>query len=147
MPSKATAVWMGSVRGGKGTVSTATGALHDATYSFATRFEGIHGDADAGTTPEELIAAAHASCYSMALSALLGAAGLTPYSIQTQATVTLAKVDEGFAITRIALSTTANVPGANREVFKQAAADAKAGCPISKLFANNTEITLDAKLM
>lgn len=143
MPSKATAVWRGSVREGKGTVSTATGALHDANYSFATRFEG----ADTGTTPEELIAAAHASCYSMALSALLGAAGLTPYSIQTHASVTLAKVGAGFAITRIALSTTANVPGATQEVFEQAAADAKDGCPISKLFANNTEIALEARLM
>jgi osmotically inducible protein OsmC len=143
MSSKATAVWIGSVRGGKGTISTATGALHDANYSFAARFEG----ADVGTTPEELIAAAHASCYSMALSALLGVAGLTPYSIETQAAVTLAKLDEGFAITRIALSTSANVPGASKEVFEQAAADAKAGCPISKLFANNTEITLSAKLL
>jgi osmotically inducible protein OsmC len=143
MPSKATAVWIGSVRGGKGKISTATGALHDANYSFAARFEG----AETGTTPEELIAAAHAGCYSMALSALLGAAGLTPYSIETRAAVTLAKVDEGFAITRIALSTTANVPGATKEVFQQAAADAKVGCPVSKLFANNTEITVEARLV
>jgi osmotically inducible protein OsmC len=83
----------------------------------------------------------------MALSALLGAAGLTPYSIETRAAVTLAKVDEGFAITRIALSTTANVPGATKEVFQQAAADAKVGCPVSKLFANNTEITVEARLV
>jgi lipoyl-dependent peroxiredoxin len=143
MPSKATAVWTGSVRGGKGTISTATGALHDANYSFAARFEG----AETGTTPEELIAAAHAGCYSMALSALLGAAGLTAVSIETRASVTLAKVDDGFAITRIALNTTANVPGASKDIFMQAANDAKAGCPISKLFANNTEITLEAKLI
>jgi osmotically inducible protein OsmC len=83
----------------------------------------------------------------MALSALLGAAGLTPYSIKTHAAVTLAKVDEGFAITRIALSTTANVPGASKDVFQQAAADAKVGCPVSKLFANNTEITVEARLV
>jgi osmotically inducible protein OsmC len=117
--------------------------LHDANYSFATRFEG----ADTGTTPEELLAAAHASCYSMALSALLGAAGLTPYSIETQAAVTMAKVDAGFAITRIVLTTTANVPGASSDVFYQAAADAKEGCPISKLIANNTEVTLEARLI
>jgi osmotically inducible protein OsmC len=143
MPSKATAVWTGSVRGGKGTISTATGALHDANYSFAARFEG----AETGTTPEELIAAAHAACYSMALSALLGTAGLTPQSIETRAAVTLAKVGEGFAITHIALNTTAKVPGASKDAFIQAANDAKAGCPISKLFANNTEITLEAKLI
>ena len=143
MASKASAVWTGSIKEGKGTISTATGVLHGANYSFATRFEGEAS----GTTPEELIAAAHASCYSMALSALLGAAGLTPYSIETQAAVTLAKVDSGFSITRIALTTTANVPGASRDVFEQAAADAKEGCPISKLFAGNTEITLEAKLV
>lgn len=143
MPGKATAVWTGSVRGGKGTISTATGVLQDANYSFAARFEG----AETGTTPEELIAAAHAGCYSMALSALLGAAGLTALSIETRAAVTLAKVDDGFAITRIALNTTAKIPGASKEMFLQAANDAKAGCPVSKLFANNTEITLEAKLI
>jgi osmotically inducible protein OsmC len=83
----------------------------------------------------------------MALGAQLGGAGLTPNSIETQAAVTLAKVDGGFAITKIALTTTAIVPGATKEAFDKAAADAKAGCPISKLFANNTEITLDAKLV
>src|SRR5580698_10237552 len=116
MASKASAVWTGSLKEGKGTISTATGVLKDANYSFATRFEG----ATSGTTPEELIAAAHASCFSMALGAQLGGAGLTP---------------------------TASVPGARQEVFEKAAAGAKAGCPISKLFANNTEITLDAKLV
>jgi osmotically inducible protein OsmC len=94
-----------------------------------------------------MIAAAHASCYSMALGAQLGGSGLTPTSIETQAAVTLAKVDGGFKITKIALTATASVPGATKEVFDKAAADAKAGCPVSKLFANNTEITLDAKLM
>jgi lipoyl-dependent peroxiredoxin len=143
MASKASAVWTGSLKEGKGTISTATGVLKDANYSFATRFEG----ADSGTTPEELIAAAHASCFSMALGAQLGGSGLTPESIATEAAVTLAKVDGGFAVTKIALTTTAKVPGATQEVFDTAAANAKAGCPISKLFANNTEITLDAKLV
>ena len=143
MASKASAVWTGSLTEGKGTISTATGALNNANYSFASRFEGKA----VGTTPEELIAAAHASCFSMALGAQLGEAGLKPAKIETQAAVTLAKVDGGFAITRIALTTTASVPGASKEVFDKAAADAKSGCPISKLFANNTEIVLDAKLV
>jgi lipoyl-dependent peroxiredoxin len=143
MASKASAVWTGSLKEGKGTISTATGVLNNANYSFATRFEG----ATSGTTPEELIAAAHASCFSMALGAQLGGSGLTPNKIETHAAVTLAKVGEGFSITKIALTTTASVPGATKEVFDKAAAGAKAGCPISKLFANNTEITLDAKLV
>jgi osmotically inducible protein OsmC len=143
MASKASAVWTGSLKEGNGTISTATGVLKDANYSFATRFEG----ATSGTTPEELIAAAHASCFSMALGAQLGGAGLTPSKIETQAAVTLAKVDGGFAVTKIALTTTASVPGASKEAFDKAAADAKAGCPISKLFANNTEVSLDAKLV
>jgi osmotically inducible protein OsmC len=128
---------------GKGVISTATGVLSNANYSFATRFEG----ADSGTTPEELIAAAHASCYSMALGATLGGEGFTPEKIETHAAVTLAKVEGGFAVTKIALTTTASVPGVSEEAFAKAAAGAKAGCPISKLFANNTEITLDAKLV
>jgi lipoyl-dependent peroxiredoxin len=143
MASKASAVWTGSLKEGKGTISTATGVLKDAHYSFATRFE----DAAGGTTPEELIAAAHASCFSMALGAQLGGSGLTPEKIETHAAVTLAKKDGGFAVTKIALTTTAKVPGATREVFEKAAAEAKAGCPISKLFANNTDLTLDAKLV
>jgi lipoyl-dependent peroxiredoxin len=142
MASKANAVWTGSLKEGKGKISTATGVLSAANYSFATRFEG----ADSGTTPEELIAAAHASCFSMALGGQLGAAGLTPEKIETQAAVTLAKVEGGFGITKIVLTTTATVPGASPEVFAKAAQDAKAGCPISRLFANNTEILLDAKL-
>ena len=108
MASKASAVWTGSLKEGKGTISTATGVLKDANYSFATRFEG----ASSGTTPEELIAAAHASCFSMALGAQLGGAGLTPTKIETEAAVTLAKVDDSFKITKIALTTTASVPGA-----------------------------------
>ena len=143
MASKASAVWTGSLKEGKGTISTATGVLSDANYSFQTRFEG----ADSGTTPEELIAAAHASCYSMALGATLGGGGLVPTKIETKAAVTLGKVEGGFAITKIALTTVADVPGATKEVFDAAAAGAKAGCPISKLFANTTEITLDATLV
>jgi lipoyl-dependent peroxiredoxin len=142
MASKASAVWAGSLKEGKGTISTATGVLHNANYSFATRFEG----AASGTTPEEMIAAAHASCFSMALGAELGNAGFTPDKIETEAAVTLAKTDGGFAVTRIALTTRAKVPGASKEAFDKAAANAKAGCPISKLFANNTEITLNATL-
>ena len=142
MASKASAVWTGSLKEGKGVISTATGVLSNANYSFATRFEG----ADSGTTPEELIAAAHASCYSMALGATLGGEGFTPEKIETHAAVTLAKVEGGFAVTKIALTTTASIPGVSEEAFQKAAAGAKAGCPISKLFANNTEITLDAKL-
>lgn len=143
MASKASAVWTGSLKEGKGTISTSTGVLHNANYSFATRFEG----AASGTTPEEMIAAAHASCFSMALGAQLGGAGFTPEKIETEAAVTLAKVEGGFAITRIALTAKAKVPGATKEAFETAAANAKTGCPISKLFANNTEITLDAKLV
>ena len=143
MASKASAVWTGSLKEGKGTISTATGVLNSANYSFATRFEG----ATTGTTPEELIAAAHASCFSMALGAQLGGAGLTPEKIETHAAVTLAKVGDGFAVTKIALTTTAKVPGASQEAFNTAASNAKAGCPISKLFANNTDITLDATLV
>ena len=143
MASKASAVWTGSLKEGKGTISTATGVLNNANYSFATRFEG----ATSGTTPEELIAAAHASCFSMALGAQLGGSGLTPEKIETHAAVTLAKVGDGFQVTKIALTTTAQVPGATQEAFNTAANNAKSGCPISKLFANNTEITLDAKLV
>jgi osmotically inducible protein OsmC len=143
MASKASAVWTGSLKEGKGTISTATGVLNNANYSFATRFEG----ATTGTTPEELIAAAHASCFSMALGAQLGGAGLTPEKIETHAAVTLAKVGDGFAVTKIALTTTAKVPGATQQQFDTAANNAKGGCPISKLFANNTEIILDAKLV
>jgi len=142
MASKASAVWSGSLKVGHGTISTATGVLYNANYSFATRFEG----ASSGTTPEELIAAAHASCFSMALGAQLGEAGLTPERIATDAAVTLAKTDAGFAITRIVLTTKAIVPGATKETFDTCAANAKAGCPISKLFANNTEVVLNATL-
>jgi osmotically inducible protein OsmC len=142
MERSATAEWNGALQGGKGKMSTASGVLADSQYSFATRFED-----GKGTNPEELIAAAHAGCFSMALSAVLGEAKLTPDYVKTQAKVTLSKVEGGFAITKIHLVTEAKVPGADEAAFKKAADGAKAGCPISKLFANNAEITLDAKLV
>ena len=116
--------------------------LHDTQYSFSTRFEdGI------GTNPEELIAAAHAGCFTMALSAQLGEAKLTPESLKTTAKVMLEKVEGGFAITAIHLTTEAKVPGASEAAFHEAADGAKKNCPISRLFANNTNVTLDAKLV
>ena len=139
MLRKASAEWNGSIKEGGGTISTESGVLKDTQYSFSTRFEdGI------GTNPEELIAAAHAGCFSMALSGQLGAAGLTADSINTTAAVRLEKLDSGFAITKIHLDVTARIPGADDDAFQTAAANAKAGCPISKLF--NAEITMDAKL-
>ncbi|MBK6750737.1 MAG: OsmC family protein [Pyrinomonadaceae bacterium] len=139
MLRKASAEWNGSIKEGGGTISTESGVLKDTQYSFSTRFEdGI------GTNPEELIAAAHAGCFSMALSGQLGAAGLTADSINTTAAVRLEKLDSGFAITKIHLEVTAKIPGADNDAFQTAAANAKAGCPISKLF--NAEITMDAKL-
>jgi osmotically inducible protein OsmC len=133
--------WQGGLKDGKGTVSTASGVLKETQYSFATRFEnGI------GTNPEELLGAAHAGCFSMALSAQLDQAGMKAQSIDTKATVTLEKVDAGFAITAIHLDLTAKIPGADKAKFETAANNAKAGCPVSKLFANNAKITLNARL-
>ena len=142
MDRKATAEWHGGLKDGRGTISAQSGVLSQTKYSFSTRFE-----SGTGTNPEELIAAAHAGCFTMALSAQLGEAKLTPESLQTEATVTLGKDDKGPAITAIHLKTEARVPGADEAAFKKAADAAKAGCPISKLFAKNTEITLDAKLV
>ncbi|HZD51115.1 MAG TPA: OsmC family protein [Silvibacterium sp.] len=142
MERKASAVWHGGLKDGKGTISTQSGVLKETQYSFSTRFaDGI------GTNPEELIAAAHAGCFTMALSAQLGEAGLTPESLETSATVKFEKTDAGFTITAIHLITTAKVPGASESAFETAANNAKAGCPISRLFKGNTEITLDAKLV
>jgi len=142
MDRTASAVWHGGLKDGKGTISTQSGVLKDNQYSFNTRFaDGI------GTNPEELIAAAHAGCFTMALSGQLTSANLTPESLETKASVKLEKTDAGFTITRILLTTTAKVPGADQAAFDQAAEAAKAGCPISRLFKNNTEITLDAKLV
>ena len=139
MKRKGSAVWKGSLKDGEGVVSTESKALSDKQYSFHTRFE----DGD-GTNPEELIAAAHASCFSMALSAQLGEAGITPESIATTADLTLEKTDAGFTITAIHLDVNAKIPGCDAQVFDTAANNAKAGCPISRLL--NAEITMDAKL-
>lgn len=139
MLRKATAQWKGTIKEGGGTISSESGVLSETQYSFSTRFEdGI------GTNPEELIAAAHAGCFSMALSGQLTNAGFTPASINTTAAVRLEKLDSGFAITKIHLDVTATVPEASDDDFQTAAANAKAGCPISKLF--NAEITMDAQL-
>ena len=139
MKRNASAVWQGGLKDGKGTISTQSGVLQQTQYSFGTRFEdGI------GTNPEELIAAAHAGCFSMALSGQLGAAGMTAESIETTATVTLDKVDGGFAVTNVHLDVTVRIPGADQAAFDTAAKNAKEGCPISKLL--NAEITMDAKL-
>jgi len=140
MIRKASAVWNGSRKEGKGTISTDSKVLSNAQYSFSTRFEnGI------GTNPEELIAAAHAGCFSMALSAQLGGAGITPESIETTAAVTLEKVEAGFTVTKVHLDVTAKIPGADAAAFQKAAQDAKAGCPISRLL--KAEITMTAKLV
>lgn len=139
MKRNASAVWKGGLKDGKGTISTDSGVLANAQYSFSTRFEnGI------GTNPEELIAAAHAGCFSMALSGQLGQAGLTAESIRTTASVSLEKTDSGFAITRIHLDVTAKIPGADNAAFETAANNAKAGCPVSKLL--KAEITMTARL-
>lgn len=139
MNRKASAHWQGGLKDGKGTISSQSGVLDKTQYSFSTRFEnGI------GTNPEELIAAAHAGCFSMALSGQLGNAGMTATSIDTTATVTMEKTDAGFTVTKVHLDLTAKIPGAEKAAFEKAAADAKAGCPISRLL--KAEITLNAKL-
>ncbi len=139
MKRKAAAVWRGVLKDGKGTISTDSGVLSDTQYSFSTRFE-----EGKGTNPEELIAAAHAGCFSMALSGQLGNAGLTAESINTSATVTLEKTDAGFTITSVHLDVTAKIPGADQQAFETAANNAKAGCPISRLL--KAEITMQARL-
>jgi len=140
MIRKASAVWNGSLKEGKGTISTESKVLSNAQYSFSTRFEnGI------GTNPEELIAAAHAGCFSMALSGQLTSAGIIPESIETTAAVTLEKLEAGFTVTKIHLDVTAKIPGADAAAFEKAAQNAKAGCPISRLL--KAEITMTAKLV
>jgi osmotically inducible protein OsmC len=139
MIRKASAVWNGSLKEGKGTISTDSGVLSKTQYSFSTRFEN-----GAGTNPEELIAAAHAGCFSMALSAQLGSAGITPESIETTASVTLEKLDAGFTITKVHLDVAARIPGVDPAAFELAAQNAKAGCPISKLL--KAEITMTTRL-
>lgn len=132
--------WQGGLKDGTGTVSTESGVLDKVNYGFNKRFEG-----EKGSNPEELIAAAHASCYAMALSMVLGEAGYTAENLAAKATVTLDQVDGGFAVTKSHLELEAKVPGASEEAFMEAANGAKEGCPISKLL--NAEITLDAKLL
>lgn len=140
MKQKASAVWQGSLKEGAGTLSTGSGALSAKPYSFKTRFEG-----EQGTNPEELIGAAHAGCFSMAFSMILGLAGFTPDKIETAATITLEAVDGGFAITASHLEMTASIPGIDEATFLELAGKAKAGCPVSKVL--NASITLDAKLV
>src|SRR5579872_7269295 len=139
MKRTAQAQWRGDLKGGSGTISTASGTLSATPYSFHTRFE-----QGKGTNPEELLAAAHAGCFTMAVSAQLTQAGLKPESLETSCTITLEQKDGGFAITGSHLEMKAKVPGATPESFDKAAQAAKAGCPVSKLY--NTNITLDAKL-
>jgi osmotically inducible protein OsmC len=139
MKRSASAVWNGGLKDGRGTISTESGVLADAQYSFGTRFE-----EGKGTNPEELIAAAHAGCFSMALSAQLNNSGKTAERIQTQATVTLLKTDAGFTVTAVHLQVRAKVPGASPPDFQEAANHAKNGCPISRLL--KAEITMEAKL-
>jgi len=139
MKRSASAVWKGGLKDGKGSISTQSGVLENTQYSFSTRFED-----GKGTNPEELIAAAHAGCFSMALSAQLNNAGKTAESIQTEAMVTLDKTEAGFTITAVHLKVRAKVPGATPPDFQQAAEAAKAGCPVSRVL--KATITMEAKL-
>jgi lipoyl-dependent peroxiredoxin len=135
----ASAVWNGTLREGKGSITTDSGVLSHTPYSFKTRFEN-----EKGTNPEELIAAAHAGCFTMALSAQLATMQLTPEQLETKATATLEKLDAGWTVTKIHLDLVGRVPGASQAAFEQAAASAKANCPISRLL--KAEITLSARL-
>lgn len=139
MKRNASAVWKGDLKNGQGTISTESGVLSDTQYSFKTRFED-----GKGTNPEELIAAAHAGCFSMALSSELGKLNLTAESIRTTAAVSLEKTDAGFTITAVHLDLKAKIPGADKETFEKAANNAKKGCPVSRVL--NAVITLDAAL-
>ena len=140
MKKTASAVWQGGLKDGKGQISTESDALKQAPYGFNTRFEGTPG-----TNPEELIGAAHAGCFSMALSMMLGEAGFTPERIDTHAEVSLDKQADGFAITAVHLTLKATVPGASEAQFQEIANKAKAGCPVSKVL--NATISLDATLL
>jgi osmotically inducible protein OsmC len=139
MKKTASAHWQGGIKDGKGTMSTESGALSEVPYGFNTRFED-----QPGSNPEELLGAAHAGCFSMALSKELGDAGMTADSIETRAEVTLEKKDGGFAITAVHLSLRAKIPGADRAAFEKAVETAKTGCPLSKVL--NATITLEAML-
>ena len=140
MQRKGSAVWQGGLKEGKGTISTDSGVLKQTQYSFSTRFEN-----GAGTNPKELLAAAHAGCFTMALSAQLGNAGMTATQLETTATISLEKVDGGFAITKSHLDLVAHVPGADKAKFDAAVKNAETGCPVSKLF--KAEISVSAKLV
>jgi lipoyl-dependent peroxiredoxin len=140
MKTSGSAVWQGGIKDGKGAISTQSGALKEYPYGFSSRFEG-----KPGTNPEELIGAAHAGCFTMALSLILGEAKLTAERMETKAEVTLEKAADGFVISAVHLTLIAKIPGATQEVFEQLAGKAKAGCPVSKLL--NAKITLDAKLI
>jgi osmotically inducible protein OsmC len=140
MTTFGTAQWRGGLKDGKGAISTKSGALKDYPYGFASRFEG-----KPGTNPEELIGAAHAGCFTMALSLILGEAGLTADEMNTQADVTLEKQGDGFAITKVHLTLRAKIPGTDNAKFQELAAKAKAGCPVSKLL--KADISLDAALV
>ncbi len=139
MKNHGSAVWSGGIKDGKGAISTQSGALKDYPYGFASRFEG-----KPGTNPEELIGAAHAGCFTMALSLILGEANLTAEKMDTKAEVTLEKVPDGFSITAVHLTLRAKIPNATEDQFQELAGKAKAGCPVSKLL--NADITLDAAL-
>jgi len=139
MERTASAVWNGSLKEGRGTITTQSGVLSDAPYSFVTRFEN-----GKGTNPEELIAAAHAGCFTMALSAQLGTMNFTPQSLRTSAKLTLEKLDAGWTVSKIHLDVSARVPGISASAFESAAASAKANCPVSRLL--KAEITMDANL-
>ena len=137
---KGSAVWQGGLKDGKGAITTESGALEAYPYGFASRFEGVKG-----TNPEELIAAAHAGCFTMALSLILGEAKLTAERMETSAKVTLEQVEGGFAITAVHLTLQAKIPGADQATFEKLTGMAKAGCPVSKLL--KADITLDATLV
>ena len=140
MQRKASAEWQGDLKSGKGSISTDSGTLKNAQYSFSTWVENV-----VGTNPEELLAAAHAGCFTMALSAQLGGAGLTPTKLETTCTISLEKVGEGFSITRSHLDLVAHVPGADQTKFDAAVKAAETGCPVSKLF--KAEISVNARLV
>lgn len=140
MKRTGSAIWNGGLKDGQGTISTESGVLDGVSYSFSRRF----GE-EKGTNPEELIGAAHAACYSMALSMILGQNGMDPEEIATRAEVSIEQVEGGFAINRIHLHTRARIPGADPAAFNRCADEAKAGCPVSKLLTG-AEITLDAAL-
>ncbi len=139
MKRKASAAWSGDLKNGNGTISTDSGVLSNARYGFQSRFE-----QGPGTNPEELIAAAHAGCFTMAVSAQLAESGIKADSLKTTATVTLDKADNGFVISAVHLDLVASIPGVDRNAFESAVNNAKTGCPVSKVL--NATITLDARL-